>query len=167
MRTYIHSDEESRFEEDMELKGRWLEELRGKMSDKAVYRQRQRALKQVDRLRKARTAMRDPGGGPPKRTAVLVGARRGIRIKRVDNPKESDSGNFVSHCFQVSASRRYTPTFLKIKPKRGAARHNNLQTAKVFYYDPRMAISGRKPCGGGFTRLSACPTIKRPFAGWL
>ncbi len=133
-----NSDDEISFSEDFELKSRWFEELRGKMTDSAVQKQREKALRQVERLRKSRIKMLDPGGSAPTKAAELVDPSRGLKIKQVSDPKPGDSENFVTNYFQLDAPDRYVGAFIKMKPKRGSADKFNLQTAKVFHYDRKM-----------------------------
>ena len=138
MSPHDYSNDDSGFKEDMHQKRRYFEELRGKKSDRTLLRERDKAFRQVDRLRKSRLKMKDPGGGPLKRKAELLNPPRKAKIKQTDNPRPNDTEHFVSNCYRLDASARYQETYLKFSPLKRAAKNHNMATAKVFHYDARM-----------------------------
>ena len=138
MRTHIYSDKEERFEEDMSLKSRWFRELRGDLGEDEFNEKLHFALEHVNRCRKARTLPRDPGGGALKKTAELLEDDKKARVKKIANPKDSDSKHFVTDSFLIDYPDKYSHAFLRLKPRRLSEKKFSLQTAKVFIYDEKM-----------------------------
>lgn len=131
----IYPGMENVFYEDFDKKAEWFYGLRGKYSDEQLHRKMNKAISQLNSLRKAVKKTTDPGGGPVRKLIEIKGSAKKLKITETKNPRREDSDNFISSCFLVKAGEQFLNLSVKFNPLKGSDKKYDLRSAKIFIFD--------------------------------